>query len=378
VTCSCSFSATVTGSQPTEGPGASEKLSATHLEYRTARDVEKMPVLVFLKRIDADTAVVDGRRDEFREEVRRWKTGHLTVKFELARDLADRVAASIIDTLSDAWTRERVHSRVEGVTRTAGHMAEPARTKAVAIPPDLREAIGTGRALLIAGAGMSLEVGLPDATLYNEVLLQRNIEADPNYWRGTASSLERVAEDYELATSRKELIEVVIQMMDLARGGGPGASHLAAVRYFKTIVTSNFDELFEAAARAAGTGHRPVNRARELVGPPQIVHLRGCVTDPGSLALTETDMARDWESYWWDLRSELRNSVPLVIGTSMNDPALLGLLRERSRIAREAGYVVAPGAHQAGLRRTNALNLRHITATASDFFAALAEAKADI
>ena len=366
------------GFQPTEGAGAAEQLSATHLEYRTARDVEKMPVLVFLKRLDADTTVVDGRRDEFREEVRLWKTGHLTVKFELARDLADKVAASIIDTLSDAWTRERVHSRVEGVTRSASDMAEPAGTKAVAIPPDLREAIEAGRALLVAGSGMSLEVGLPDAMLYNEVLLQRNVEADPNYWRGTASSLERVAEDYELATSRNTLIEVVIQMMDLARGDGPASSHLAAVQYFKTIVTSNFDTLFEAAAHAAGTGHRQVNRARELVGPPQIVHLRGCVTDPSSLALTETDMARDWESYWWDLRSELRNSVPLVIGTSLSDPALLGVLRERSSTANEAGYFVAPGAHQAGLRRTEALNLRHITARASDFFAAFAGAKANI
>jgi hypothetical protein len=89
-------------------------------------------------------------------------------------------------------------------------------------------------------------------------------------------------------------------------------------------------------------------------------------------------MARDWESYWWDLRSELRHSVPLVIGTSLNDPALLGVLQERSRTASEAGYFVAPGAHQAGLRRTDALHLRHITATASDFFAALARATADI
>lgn len=364
------------GFQPTQGPGAAEKLSATHLEYRTARDIEKMPILVFLKRLDADTTIVDARRDEFREEVRLWKTGHLTVKFELARDLADKVAASIIDTLSNAWTRERVHSRVEDATR--GAAAEPPRTKAVSIPPDLREAIGGGRALLIAGAGMSLEVGLPDAMLYNEVLLQRNVEADPNYWRGTASSLERVAEDYELATSRKALIDVVIQMMDITRGGGPARSHLAAVQYFNTIVTSNFDTLFEAAAEAVGTGHRPVNRASELVGPPRIVHVRGCVTDPGSLALTETDLARDWESYWWDLRSELRNSVLLVIGTSLNDPALLGLLRERSRAPGEPGYFVAPGSHQAGLRRTDALNLRHITATASDFFAALAGAKANV
>ena len=73
-----------------------------------------------------------------------------------------------------------------------------------------------------------------------------------------------------------------------------------------------------------------------------------------------------------------RNSVPLVIGTSLSDPALLGLLRERSSTANETGYFVAPGAHQAGLRRTEALNLRHITATASDFFAAFAGAKANI
>jgi hypothetical protein len=142
-----------------------------------------------------------------------------------------------------------------------------------------------------------------------------------------------------------------------AEGGGPSPSHLAAVQRFKTIVTTNFDTLFETAAKLIGTGHRQVNRVRELVGPPQIVHLRGCVSDPSSLALTESDLQRDWESYWWDVRHKLRTSLLVVIGTSLNAPALLGLLRKRRPGDSEAGYFVAPGKHKAGLRRTDALNL---------------------
>ena len=360
------------GFQPSAGPGAAEGLSATHLEYRAACDVEQMPVLVFMKRLDGESAPVDQKRDEFRDEVRRWDRGHLTVKFDLARDLAEKVAASVIETLSDAWTREGVRDRVDSVTRSAGVFSSRPVAKPVAIPAHVRNAIEENRALLIAGAGMSLEVGLPDAMLYNEVLLQRNVEADASYWRGTASSLERVAEDYELATSRQRLIEVVTQMMAPARGADPGPSHVAAVQRFKTIVTTNFDALFEAAAAHAGTGHHQVNRASQLVSGPQIVHLRGCISDPSSLALTETDLGRDWESYWWDLRHELRRSLLVVIGSSLTDPTLLGLLRERSRDASEPGCFIAPAMHgKAGLRRTDGLKLNHIVGTASDFFAAL-------
>jgi hypothetical protein len=241
----------------------------------------------------------------------------------------------------------------------------------VAIPRDVREAFEAGRALLIAGAGLSLEAGLPDATLYNDLLLRRNLEADPSYWRGAASSLERVAEDYELATDCARLIQAVVEMMDPTRTGGPGVSHVAAVQRFRTIVTTNFDTLFEAAAHARQTGHRQVNRASDLGSPPQIIHLRGSVNDPGSLALTETDLERDWESYWWDLRHELRDSFLVVMGTSLSDPTLWGLLRERTRRGSERGCFIAPGTHHAGRRRTDELKLDRIVATAADFFAAL-------
>jgi len=359
------------GFEPTDGPGAAEGLGATHLEYRTARDVEKMPILVFMKQLDKEIAPVDVKRDQFREELRRWGAGHLTVRFALARDLAEKVGASVIDTLSDAWTRERTRTRVKSETHGAGGNGVAPAPVPVTIPAHVLSAIRDGRAVLVAGAGMSLETGLPDAMLYNEVLLQRNVEADRHYWRGTASSLERVAEDYELATSRSRLIEVITQMMDLSRGGGPGPSHLAAVRHFTTIVTTNFDTLFEAAASAVRTGHQTVNRARELVRPPRIVHLRGSVGDPESLALTESDLQRDWEGYWWDLRHELRDFVPVVIGTSMSDPTLLGLFRDRRGGHGIRGCYVAPGTHRSSERRTDALNLQRVIGTASDFFAAL-------
>ena len=71
------------GFEPGEGPGAAEGLSATHLEYRAARDAEQMPILVFLKWLDADNTKEDKKRDEFRDEVKSWARGHLTVKFDL-------------------------------------------------------------------------------------------------------------------------------------------------------------------------------------------------------------------------------------------------------------------------------------------------------
>lgn len=359
------------GFEPEEGPGAAEGQSVTHLEYRVARDVEKMPVLVFMKHLDFETAPKDERRDDFRNEVRKWNTGHLTVKFMLAVDLAEKVAASIMETLSDAWTKARVRSRAEDVARIADVIATPPEDEPVIVPKEVRVAIAQGKALLVAGAGMSLEAGLPDARLYNETLLQHNVEADPNYWRGPAASLESIAEDYELTTSRQHLIEAVFKMMSPPHGSEPSASHEAAVRLFPTIVTTNFDRMFETAAEQGQTGHRQVNRARGLGAEPRIVHLRGCIDDPSSLALTETDLERDWRSYWWDLRDAMRDSFLIVIGTSLNDPTLMGLLQERKGADIEYGCYVAPGVHAASLRRVEALKLRHVTATAAGFFAAL-------
>src|SRR5215213_1406742 len=78
---------------PTHGPGAADGLSVTHMETRQARELG-LPVLPFLKRLKYGSEP-DERRDRFREEVSDWAAGGVVNEFDLADDLADKVAASL-------------------------------------------------------------------------------------------------------------------------------------------------------------------------------------------------------------------------------------------------------------------------------------------
>ncbi len=111
----------------------------------------------------------------------------------------------------------------------------------VPVPADIAAAIHERNAVLVAGAGMSMEAGLPGASIYSDIMHQHNLAVDEHYWRGAASSLESIAEDYELVTkSRAALIERIKSSNAISIRPAPARQCAGVPRTRRTLFSRAF------------------------------------------------------------------------------------------------------------------------------------------
>ena len=135
------------------GQVQSSGLSATHEEYREARDIR--PVLVFIEQGPSP----ESRQVEFIREVQGWEQGHYTARFTDAADLRDRVTRALHEfTLASeaaplneaelvARARALMPSRHQSSQASLWVVVAPGPTRAVLRPAEL-EAQGLRRFLL--------------------------------------------------------------------------------------------------------------------------------------------------------------------------------------------------------------------------------------
>jgi SIR2-like domain/HEAT repeats len=172
------------------------------------------------------------------------------------------------------------------------------------IPDELLEAVRKKTCVLYAGAGFSLEAtveggsGFPTgaqlgARLAEELHRDGHLdgEYDPNY----AYDFALLAEDYETAFGRNKLIEFLQEIFGVS--SEPGRAHELAVKLFPTIITTNFDNLFEDAAILAR--RKPTVIVRDSQLPfgartgPVIYKIHGDLRDIDKIVVT----ARDYQQH---------------------------------------------------------------------------------
>ncbi len=385
---------------PEEGPGAAEGRSVTEMEALRARELG-LPIFAFTERLeygDPLRGTPQGEaRDRFRAEIAAWDDGRLVSSYETADDLARDVPAALAEVLANTWQREQVRTRAPGVTAALSADAEPPASAAagaaapmqpghgspgpelpVVLPRSLREHVRLGRTVLAAGAGMSLEAGFPSAFAMAEVLARdlRQVDAKAAEWV-RHWPMQEVAAVYAATFGARRLQDAIGGMLALPQGSAPTHAHRVALRFFRHIVTTNFDELFEAAAVAENWLHQVVVEGGKPLDPAshaiQVVKLEGTLGAPNTLTVTERDA-------WMSLRTSLHRAVAelvkdrplLVVGSSIRDVKLKDILY--SRAATAPGWVVVPRIDALEERRFRDLGLEPIQASADAFFRALDEA----
>ena len=372
---------------PKEGPQAYLGLSVTHLEYQEARKLD-IPILPFLKELsyDAKRNTQDAKkRDKFRAEVGEWAEGQFFGKFRLASDLADRVGRSLVQLLSDDFLTGKIQARTsladqadQVLRRLDTGLGSPAAAQNVQIPAQLAVAVARREAVLFAGSGISMPAGLPSAAVFSQRLAQALLQKDPDYGVSpVGSAFAAIASDVEAFTSRENLILQVGSVLHPPQGLQPTVAHSKAVTLFDTILTTNWDSLFEAAA-AEQKRELPVIASEiidELLPNRALIKLHGSYSDPSSLLLTETDILRMDQTrprLWEAVRSVLHARPLVVVGTSLRDPSIVRLFAEAA--PQRPGYLVVPRVLAATAARLRAWNLECIAADADSFFSSLAEA----
>ena len=359
---------------PDHGPGAADGLSVTHMEFNAARKME-IPILPFLKRLDYDSPRETDdakKRDKFREEVSYWDTGHFFSEFELASDLSRKIGATLVGVLSESYLNIEVKKRTQVAIQI---LDVPPKHKPSPIEFDreLMNSIKEGQAILLAGAGMSLSAGYPSAQALTE-LLMANIAEDQG--RDSVSSLsgtfQEIAEYYALAYGRTKLNKVLNQGLHTPQVVQPTEAHILSVQLFKTVLTTNYDCLFEQACSHIGldfvviTGDASVPEENDRV---TIVKLDGSISDPESLIITVSDglgAQYSKQKLWQSLVPLIGTRTLVTVGYSLRDISTKSLLDERP--SDLPGYFVAPHIGLFDELQLRGRGLKAIETDANSFF----------
>lgn len=363
---------------PNKGPLANEKISVTHGEYRRARG-QQIPVLTFKKTIPSDKDRPDdlSARQAFWKEVMEWDSGQFVSDFRLARDLAEKVAVSIVTVLSDEFQKTRISQRVNLAKVPVGLAKDRDEDRISGLregplPPGLVHAVQERRALLFAGSGISLAAGLPSADAFAAKLASAaGLPSHPVVGLGLAS----LATDVEIYGGGRSFLDKVIRPLFELGGRTSSRSHLQAVRLFDRIITTNYDDLFERAVQEANSGHEIIIASSDDRGHQAdvlekmnhdkryLLKLHGTYLQPESLVINEDDLLKFGETHQASIKGAIfgmHNNTPIVVGSSLRDPTISKLFQDAHDFAAKPGYYVSPDIHPSTEARMKRLDLQPI------------------
>jgi NAD-dependent SIR2 family protein deacetylase len=227
--------------------------------------------------------------------------------------------------------------------------------------------------VLLAGAGISLAAGYPSARAMTETVqahLRRELNSPTLALTGMP--FQEIASNIEAAFGRGYLLDIFLRAMSGPQGIEPTEAHLASVRLFDKILTTNFDALFEDACRRQNIPHAVVEDYEDLTDTPAgtlVFKLSGSLDRPRTLQITEQDV---WNAYgdeppiWEHLLETVTRSPVLIVGSSLRDTAVKKLCADALSAMR--GYIVSPYINEFERLQYQRLGLSPITATADAFF----------
>lgn len=212
---------------------------------------------------------------------------------------------------------------------------------------DLIEAIRKRQAILFAGAGVSMTVGLPSWQTLIEHIAQE-LDIDLSQFCGTDINYLTLAEFYRL---KQGSIGPLRSWMD--RNWTIPEETLKASRVhelicrldFPIVYTTNFDRNMETAFELHGKDFVKIVSAKDIAriseGMPQIVKYHGDFDDDDSIVIAETDYLErlSFESPLdIKFRSDALGKTILFIGYSMTDLNIRFLLHRLWKTWGGSGY----------------------------------------
>lgn len=210
----------------------------------------------------------------------------------------------------------------------------------------LAAAVRERRAILFAGAGLSMSVGLPS---WRELIehLCRELELDPATLPNELG-YQTLAEYYRL---QKGSVGPLRSWMDRTwsvsedKVRGSKVHELVVGLGFPIVYTTNYDNNLEVAYRLHGRDFVKIANARDVArateGVPQIVKFHGDFEDDQSLVLAETDYFNRLNfasPLDVKFRADALGRTILFIGYSMSDLNIRLLLHRLWETWRSSGY----------------------------------------
>jgi len=240
------------------------------------------------------------------------------------------------------------------------------------IPNALVEAVKQRQAVLFVGAGMSYPaLGILGEHVRNAI--GGDIRKDFPDYDPAKRSFEDVCDEYVALNARHGLVNRLAGLIN--QTAEPTPNHVAAVKAFRFIVTTNWDLLFEAAYRRINQHYQVLSSNEDAPNfnydQHNLLKIHGSADRPLTLVAT----SEDFESYP-DTHAQLLqrvaellyNNTVLFVGYALRDEHVRRLLthirRQRGPWARRAyavGYFDAVRVRLLDKRNIQAINVEKPT-----------------
>lgn len=247
----------------------------------------------------------------------------------------------------------------------------------------LFELIRQDDVVLWTGAGLSMYAGYPSGKELQKMLYKKlKNPADFDIYEN--SDLDKVAQALQDQTmSKNGLTRILKEIFEANPKKLKTHKTISRIPHFKTIITTNYDKLFEQSygntiqVAIDNIDIQYLNKTKV-----ELFKIHGCISRPDSIIITKNDYLNFTKSYtdqtpYWTLIKERIITRPILfLGYGLNDDnvivtidRLMDALGEHKRDC----YFVAPKLKENTIRKLNSKNIIYINETADSFLKDLIE-----
>ncbi len=193
----------------------------------------------------------------------------------------------------------------------------------------LFELVRREEVVIWAGAGLSLYAGYPSGKKLTEILYNSLSKSEKRQIR-KSQALPDFAEDFVKLKNdtRHELVRILDNtFVETTPKTIECHDKLVSIPHIKTIITTNYDRLFEEAYK--GKGHVVISPKKiPFIDSKrvQIFKVHGDLVDPGSIIITKSDYLRffsndsEYNDLWTTIKTILLTKNIVFLGYGIEDP----------------------------------------------------------
>src|SRR5690554_1460618 len=230
--------------------------------------------------------------------------------------------------------------------------------------------------LLFVGAGMSRYAGYPSGAELAEIL-HENLPSDLREHIVLTWDLSEIADNiYQVkGQNRNYLLDTIKKQFDKTPDSLETHKLLAKIPHFKTIITTNYDDLIEITNNHIDIVRKNSDYSYTTSKKQVLFKIHGDFTDKDSIILTKTDYTKyfsrdkDQTVFWNAIKDRLASNHILFVGYSLEDSNILTII---DKILNELGehskemYFVAPSITHVKLQTLRNKGIEFIESTGED------------
>ncbi|TDP59518.1 SIR2 family NAD-dependent protein deacylase [Flavobacterium dankookense] len=230
-----------------------------------------------------------------------------------------------------------------------------------------------------AGAGLSLYAGYPSGEQLKNILID-NLTANEISEINTSQNLPELAEDiYRIKNHNRNFLINVLKKTFLNHIPISTKVHdnISNIPHFKTIITTNYDELFEKAYKnRSEVIYSSMNIPYVSKDKTNLFKVHGSFIEPNSLIITKSDYnnffkaSRDNEVFWTVIKERVSTKCVLFLGYNLEDPntsVIFDKISDELKENRKEYYFIAPNIPPLKEKDLNHKGINYINSTAEDF-----------